>query len=308
MTNETITLKCTSCGRELQVPAELAEFSCLYCGAKHRMAELIQPTRPADEADRAYAEAHLLDCIREYPNYYRQFTKKKYEASFEAHREGVRETFEAMDRYLCAQPARREALLEEFVESFLTQWEELHRSNPRTRTKAARERRAFADKLTLAWYTVPAIRALGLSVSEDFPALLSQRFNEKYPDNRFEPGSYEEIRGGFRKHGFCFVTTAVCEAEGKPDDCEELRAFRAFRDGWLSETEQGRAMIAEYYELAPALVAAMRYGDDEAACCAALRRDWLEPCYAALLRGDYPACRDRYAAMIYSLKERYGLN
>lgn len=308
MTNETITLKCTSCGKEIQVPAELESFSCLYCGAKLRMADFTKPALPADEADRAYAEAHLLDCVRDYPDYYKQFTRKEYETAFEAHREGIRETFEALDRYICAQPARREALLEEFVELFLTQWEEFHSAHPKARTKTARNRLEFADKMTLAWFTVPAIRSYELSVGEDFSALLSRRFSERYPDNRFAPASYEEIRGGFRKHGFCFVTTAVCEAEGKPDDCAELTAFRSFRDDWLAQTEQGRAQIAAYYELAPAVVAAMRWGDDEAARCAELRRDWLDPCYEALKRGDNESCARLYTDMMRSLRSRYLLN
>ena len=303
---ENITLTCPACGKEIFVPADLEEFSCLYCGAKHRMADLLPQTTqtlPADEADRAFAEEHLLDCIRDFPNWYKQFNKKKYESSFETHREGIRETFEALDRYVCAQPARREELLKGFAADFVAQWEDYQNG----KGKLGRKTREFSDKLTLAWYTVPAIRSLGLSIGEDFPALLRDRFNEAYPDNPFELGTYEEIRGGFRKHGFCFVTTAVCEAEGKADDCEELTAFRAFRDGWLARTEQGRDLIAEYYETAPALVAAMRYGDDEAARCAELRRDWLDPCYRALRRGDNETCLRTYEDMMRSLRRRYNL-
>ena len=76
-----ISLICPACGRQIQVPAELREFSCVYCGAKHRMAELLAPKTPADESDRVFAEAHLLDCVRQFPNWYRQFTRKKYESS-----------------------------------------------------------------------------------------------------------------------------------------------------------------------------------------------------------------------------------
>ena len=311
MENETITLKCTSCGKEIQIPADLESFSCLYCGAKHRMADYrskaeaeIPATLPADEADRAYAEKHLLDCIRNYPNYFKRFNRKKYEPAYRAHREDIRETFEAMDRYVCAMPAQREKLVESFVDAFLAQWEEYQSSQK----KMGRKRREFADKLTLAWFTVPAIRSLDLSIGEDFLPMLRDRFNEKYPDNRFELGSFAEINGGFRKHGFCFVTTAVCEAEGKADDCEELTAFRAFRDGWLAQTEAGRNAVAEYYETAPAVVAAMRYGDDETARCAELRRDWLEPCYEALLRGDNESCERLYTQMMRSLRARYFLS
>ena len=68
-------------------------------------------------------EAHLLDCIRDCPDYYKNFNRKKYEESYVAHREGTRETWEAMDRYVCAQPEQREALLEGFAEEFVAQWE-----------------------------------------------------------------------------------------------------------------------------------------------------------------------------------------
>lgn len=305
MATDTVLLTCPACGKEITVPSELEQFSCLYCGAKLSMAELLPATLPADEADRAYVEAHLLDCIRDFPNAFKQFNRKKYEESFRTHREAIRPTYEAMDRWVCAQPTRREALLTGFAGSFLTQWEAFHRNHPRGKTKAARERLAFSDKLTLAWFTVPAIRDLGLSVSEDFVRILHESFNAQYPDNRFEPGTYAEISGGFRKHGFCFVTTAVCEAEGKPDDCAELQAFRAFRDNWLAQTEQGRALIGEYYELAPAVVAAMRYGDDETARCAQLRRDWLEPCYEALRHGDNETCARLYTDMMQALRARY---
>ena len=298
-----IKLSCPACGKEITVPADLEEFSCVYCGTKHRLAELFPATLPADEADRTYAEEHLLECVRCYPDYFKYFNRKKYDEAYRSHREGICETWEAMDRYICAQPARREALLNEFTDQFLKQWETYQSG----RSKHSRKRGEFSDKLTLAMFTVPAIRSLNLSIGDDFCQLLRDKFVAKYPDNIFETATYEDVRSGFRKHGFCFVTTAVCEAEGKADDCAELTAFRAFRDGWLAETEQGRALIAEYYETAPAVVAAMRWGDDEAARCAELRRDWLDPCYRALRRGDNETCLRTYEDMMRSLRRRYHL-
>ena len=125
--------------------------------------------------------------------------------------------------------------------------------------------------------------------------------------NLFQCATYEEISTGFHKHKLCFITTAVCESEGKPDDCAELTAFRAFRDGWLSETEQGRALIEAYYEIAPAIVAAIEYSDDRAARYAELRRDYLTPCYEALLRGDNEDCGRIYIRMVRTLQARYGM-
>lgn len=59
----------------------------------------------------------------------------------------------------------------------------------------------------------------------------------------------------------CFLVTACAEARGLPDDCEELQVLRAFRDGYLMESEETRAMVAFYYEIAPRIVAAVKASD-----------------------------------------------
>jgi hypothetical protein len=52
----------------------------------------------------------------------------------------------------------------------------------------------------------------------------------------------------------CFLTTATCRALGKGDDCEELLAFKAFRDEWLILQEDGESLIKQYYQIAPDIV------------------------------------------------------
>ncbi|MDE7107148.1 MAG: zinc ribbon domain-containing protein [Clostridiales bacterium] len=56
------------------------------------------------------------------------------------------------------------------------------------------------------------------------------------------------------KSNFCFLTSAYVEHLGKADDCEELTALRAFRDGYMAKTDEGKALVAEYYEVAPKIV------------------------------------------------------
>ncbi len=170
-------LTCPACGREIQVPTELESFSCVYCGAKHVLAELLTPKVKADEADRTYAEEHLMDCIRAFPKQYKQFTKKRYADSFREHCNAIEDTYAAMDRYICAQPAQREELLEAFVGCFLRQWEAFHRAEKKS--PGPRKNLEFQNKLTLAWYTVPAIMSMELSISSDYTKLLQKRFTEK---------------------------------------------------------------------------------------------------------------------------------
>ncbi|MBQ1410841.1 MAG: hypothetical protein IIY94_06175, partial [Oscillospiraceae bacterium] len=142
------------------MPTELEVFSCVYCGAKHRMDAMPTPTVPADKADYAYAQTHLLDCIRNFPNAYKHFDRKQYAPFFQAHKESLRPVFEAMDRWVCAHPFQSQTIMADFAEAFLRQWEEYHQTHPKSQTRRAAERLFFSDKLTLAWYTVPAIRDL----------------------------------------------------------------------------------------------------------------------------------------------------
>lgn len=52
----------------------------------------------------------------------------------------------------------------------------------------------------------------------------------------------------------CYLTTATVEAIGLRDDCWELEALRAFRDGAVQNMLGGDALIAKYYGEAPYIV------------------------------------------------------
>ena len=67
---------------------------------------------------------------------------------------------------------------------------------------------------------------------------------------------YEDAYGdsyGGGDSGGCFLTSACVEYMGKADDCAELTTLRAFRDGYMASTDDGKALINEYYAVAPAI-------------------------------------------------------
>ncbi len=68
--------------------------------------------------------------------------------------------------------------------------------------------------------------------------------------NQLDEGKCEQPQG-------CFLTTACCISLGLPDDCFELASLRRYRDRVLARTSEGRTAIAEYYNLAPALLRAL---------------------------------------------------
>ena len=114
----------------------------------------------------------------------------------------------------------------------------------------------------------------------------------------------ENARNNQQNSG-CFVTTAVCDSLGKPDDCAELTAFRNFRDGWLTAQPDGKSLIAEYYSVAPKIVEKINRLADSAQSYDSLREKYLEPCLNFIKRGDNLSCKDKYVEMIRELKSRY---
>jgi hypothetical protein len=69
--------------------------------------------------------------------------------------------------------------------------------------------------------------------------------------------SEDERREEVEKKGGCYITTACVRARGLPDDCEELEAFRAFRDGYVVLQLDGEQVLRDYYATAPAVVDAI---------------------------------------------------
>lgn len=103
----------------------------------------------------------------------------------------------------------------------------------------------------------------------------------------------------------CFITTAVCDSFGKPDDCYELTMFRQFRDTWLRNQEDGEALIKEYYAIAPRIVSSINLLDNAKEIYRSIWTDYLKPCLMDLESDNKVSCKKRYIQMVMDLKEKY---
>ena len=90
----------------------------------------------------------------------------------------------------------------------------------------------------------------------------------------------------------CYLTTACAEACGLADDCMELTVLRAFRDGWMSQSAEGRADIQTYYRTAPAVVRAIRARSDGGEILRSLYDTLVAPCVSLIMEGR---CREAHA-------------
>ncbi len=87
-------------------------------------------------------------------------------------------------------------------------------------------------------------------------------------------------------HGGCFISTAVCEGLGKSDDCFELNTLRSFRDECLLFSAPGRALVKDYYRMAPEIAAAIVKSPDYKEISVEINRTFLGPCLSAIRSGE----------------------
>jgi ribosomal protein S27E len=311
---EFLTGKCPKCGEELKVPANLEQFSCLYCGARLTPADLTQaPAAPEPldlgEAEASYqaALARLAECVTRYPGYNRKITKTEFEPAFAAYQAGCQPIFEQLSRGIEPLAEGQSEKIAAAAERMLDDLEAAWQASPKWKSKMNQAGIMEDDKIIIAIFTVPLVRYLKLPISEEFAVQLQKKWVERHPKSPFYLGDYESISGGFRKKflGLCFITTAVCEEQGLPDDCAELTAFRAFRDGYLRACPDGEALIREYYDIAPGIVSCLNVCGDRHENYAAIRENYLDACYRDLQAGRLEACKTRYTAMVRELERRY---
>lgn len=103
----------------------------------------------------------------------------------------------------------------------------------------------------------------------------------------------------------CFITTAVCRTLGKPDNCSELNAFRAFRDSWLLNQPDGKQLVREYYADAPKIVSTINKRADWEIIYRDIWENYLSKCLKSINDMNYPDCKVKYVDMVNYLRRRY---
>lgn len=99
----------------------------------------------------------------------------------------------------------------------------------------------------------------------------------------------------------CYVTSAVCFHNQKPDDCYELTMFRDFRDNWLMKEPDGKALIDEYYENAPRIVNKIDASKDVDSIYQMIKNTFLAPCLRYIEDKNYSKCKEKYVEMMHEL-------
>ena len=119
--------------------------------------------------------------------------------------------------------------------------------------------------------------------------------------------SYDEcpIYRGSASSGGCYLTSACMVSKCLPDDCYELETLRNYRDTWLKSTEEGLAVIAEYYAIAPKIVEAIDKREDSNSIYDMLYEQMVLPCVKFIEEKKYQETLELYRSLTLKLREEY---
>ena len=95
--------------------------------------------------------------------------------------------------------------------------------------------------MILAVFVFPAFLEQKGDCAEPVTDVIVKKWNKAFRTS-VGKADYAKIESGFHKK-YCYITTAVCESQGKPDDCYELELLRSDRDGYLLATDDGKELV-----------------------------------------------------------------
>lgn len=301
-----VATKCPKCGGDLRVPEDIDNIICMYCGAKLSAevwkAQQEEPAVQSPEQSSQLTEEALEMFRGDVSNpigHSKRFTRAEYPFSFAQYYDQFVPVLQLFDK------AYRNDPVEQRIDHFGRLLTEVVLTKAGCQNGKIKGLENEMDCINLiVAFMVPAVLKYNRTYANKMADSILAGWNDRFPKTKIGKASYEELNEGFKKK-WCFITTAVCESLGKPEDCAELNAFRDFRDHWLSFSRGGQSLIEEYYLLAPILVRRIDTSEDHQQVYQSLWNGHLRRCLYHLEQGEMQACRDEYCNMVDELRMRY---
>lgn len=177
------------------------------------------------------------------------------------------------------------------------------------RGRAQKDKMQYHLNLYMVSYVLPAVIAwqkrCGRPEEEtkQITDLICGRWQKAF-GARIQASDHASIQAGFRQK-LCFVTTAVCRGLRKPQDCKEIILMKQFRDGYFSESTEGKRLIQEYYDIAPTIVKRISREADPEEKYLYLWNTYIRKCVDHIENGKNEQCSCLYETMMSELKEEY---
>lgn len=171
--------------------------------------------------------------------------------------------------------------------------------------KKSRKKKLILDyNFALVTYVLPVINYSREENNKALSDAIVREWNKDISETPIKNADYEQIYSGFDQR-LCYITTAACQSQRKPDDCYELQLLRDYRDHYLAGQKQGKELVEEYYNIAPTIVKRINKLDDAENVYMEIWTDYLVPCIQLIEQKRLDECRDVYSNMVQNLRKKY---
>ncbi len=302
--------QCPKCNGELHIPIDLKTCICMFCGEAFDLKDVEKSS--VSEVDLQVIEVDyrkVLEGISGLINNYAQllpkFTKDYYCTNFEQYVQTSTQILQPAEHYAALTDGNVDKVADEISHAIVEAIE-----NDLTGTKGgliSSSKNKIIDqyRFFLTVYTVPMILHLNYSFSEPLADCIIDKWRQRFPEFAFNKGSYENLQAGFERKGYCFITTAVCETLNKADNCDELTAFRKFRDTYMQQTKERQLSMETYYQIAPAIVASIDMRPNYKETYRYIWSEYLQPCLKDMEENRLDHCEKHYIKMVQELKNEF---
>lgn len=182
--------------------------------------------------------------------------------------------------------------------------EHVHAIVSREPKKQKRERLMMDYNMVMVTFVVPLFTYNGSECCDVIADMMVEKWNDGPITMKIQKSTFEMLNGSFKSHP-CYITTAVCESQHKPDDCYELTLLREYRDKYLLGTASGEEVVACYYDIAPTIVNRINKEKDASKLYQEIYDTYLSSCIRLIEEDRREECRDVYTRMVKDLQKKY---
>ena len=292
--------RCPKCREVMQIPVGRERIICMFCGQEFSPEEGREADEHAYETYLAQFEAHADAFFADVEKTVKGFQRNEYEGSYKqyliTHQENLRIIRSAM---LAASDRQRavDGISEVFLDNARAMMDV-------QKGKLGRESMQMTLNMYMVTYVLPAILSLDQGAFSDLTGEICRKWSQTFKNSKIQAADFNSLKDGFRRK-LCYITTAVCEGLKKPSDCYELRVLKSYRDSYLSGKEQGEALIARYYDIAPTIVKRINKKKESREIYQKLYQTYISPCIRLIEEGENEACLKKYEEMVEMLRAEY---
>lgn len=230
----------------------------------------------------------------------KRFNRDRYKKDFESHYNKYKDFFINVNESLREEEEKDSVIAE--IAGIIPKYvkEKLQKISQ----KRKRELLVVDYNMALVTYVLPVMNYSDGEYGKPISEKVVELWNNDISTTAIKNATYESITEGFKQR-LCYITTAVCESLGKPDDCYELELLRNYRDKYLIEENAGRDIVQQYYNIAPTIVKRIDKRDDAKEIYNRIWTDYLTPCIHLIEENEKEACKEVYSDMVSSLQKKY---